>query len=55
MTTPKEININNLSTLQIIWHVVYRHRVTLLIASNIATLLIWFMQQAPTIISNVTR
>lgn len=50
MTTAKEIDINKLSTLQITWHVVYRHRVVLLITSNIATLLVWFMQQAPTIL-----
>jgi hypothetical protein len=50
MTSPKETNINNLSTLQILWHLVYRHRVILLITSNVATLLIWFMQQAPTIL-----
>lgn len=55
MKPSKEVNINNLTTLQILWHVVYRHRVVLLVTSNVATLLIWFMQQAPTIVGNLTK
>lgn len=55
MTAPKEVNINNLNTLEIIWHLIYRHRVILLITSNVVTLLLWFMQQAPTIVENITR
>ena len=49
MASPKEENVNNMSTFQILWHLVLRHRVILLITSNVATLLIWFMQQPPTI------
>lgn len=55
MTSPKAADINNLNTLEIIWHLVYRHRVILLITSNVVTLLLWFMQQAPTIVDNITR
>lgn len=52
VTQPKVSNINEMDTLHIIWHVVYRHRVILLILSNVTTLLLWLMQQAPVAFSN---
>ncbi len=52
---PKTGNIEDLNTVSIIWNLVYRHRVVLLITSNIVTLLIWLMQQGPVAISNLTH
>lgn len=51
--TVKDTNINNLNTGEILWHLVYRHRVVLLITSNVGTLLVWFMQQAPNVAHNL--
>lgn len=51
----KETDITKMTTAQILWALVYRHRVTLLIASNVSTLTIWMVQQAPTVAHNLTH
>lgn len=51
----KETDINQMTTAQILWALVYRHRVTLLIASNVSTLTIWFVQQAPNVVHNLAH
>jgi hypothetical protein len=49
----KETNIENMTTVQILWTLVYRHRVTLLIASNVSTFTIWLVQQGPVAAHNL--
>lgn len=52
---PKNGNIEDLNTLEVIWHLVHRHRVILLLTTNVATLLVWFMQQAPNVVQNLAH
>ncbi len=52
---PKSGDIENLDTKSIIWHIIYRHRVLLLITSNVSTLTWIFIQQAPIVVHNLTN
>lgn len=51
----KETDITQMSLGQIAWHVMYRYRVTELIALNVCTLTYLFVQQAPIVAHNLTR
>lgn len=51
----KQKDINNLGTGQILWFLICRHRVSLLIATNVITLAIWSYTALPTAIHNFIR
>lgn len=51
----KQKDINNLSTGQIVWFLICRHKVSLLISTNVVTLIIWGSQQLPVAFHNFMR
>ena len=51
----KTQNIQDMDTLAIGWHVVHRHRVFLLIASNLVTLTYIIVSQAPRAVQTLMR
>lgn len=49
----KSTNINDMDTMHIIWHVIYRHRVVLLIASNLLTIVYFIVTKLPAAINTI--
>lgn len=51
--TPQPKNIAQMGTAEVAWYIVFRHRVFLLILSNVMTLTIWLVTQAPSAINKL--